>query len=65
VALAERDFFPLFLDLALFLLVGIAGSNATPTCLGYAPMIGAAIFELDLALLDPGFLDFVTRPRPA
>jgi hypothetical protein len=23
-----------------------------------APMIGAAIFELDLALLDPGFLDF-------
>jgi hypothetical protein len=33
-ALAERDFFPLFLDLALFLLVGITGSDATPTCLG-------------------------------
>ena len=48
VALAERAFLVLF--------GALPGSRFFAA--GEAPMIGAAIFELDLALLDPGFLDF-------
>ena len=56
VALAER---PLFLVLLYgILLIPAAVGGVLFLLLGEAPMHGAAIFELLLALLDLGFLDF-------
>ena len=55
VALPEELAFFLLLERS-FLVVVLLG--LFPFGLGKAPMDGAAIFELDLALLDLGFLDF-------
>jgi hypothetical protein len=65
VALAEEFAFLLFVgDLARLFFFALFAGGVFLFSLGEAPMYGAAIFELDLALLDLRFLDFELGQSP-